>query len=102
DPGHQIVRFGPTPVTSPLPAVLQELRWKPGRARTVDPTETRPLVTLRLENTAAVTVDLDRAGLECGRVRVVSDGNASVRLVRDGRVVRRTVTTGRTTVRLPC
>ena len=102
DPGHQAVRFGPTPVTSPLPAVLQGLRWKPGRARRVDPTETRPLVTLRLENTAAVTVDLDRAGLACGRVRVVSDGNASVRLVRDGRVVRRTVTSGRTTVRLPC
>jgi hypothetical protein len=102
DPGHRVVRFGPTPVTSPLPAVLQGLRWKPGPARTVDPTETRPLVTLRLENTAAVTVDLDRAGLECGQVRVVSDGKASVRLVRDGRVVRRTVASGRTTLRLRC
>ena len=102
-PGHQVIRFGPTPVTSPLPAVLQGLRWKPGRVRTVDPTETRPLVTLRLENTAAVTVDLDRAGLQCGRVRVVSDGKASVRLVRDDRVVRRTpVPAGTTTIRLPC
>ena len=97
DPAHEVVRHGPTPVTEPLPAVLQELRWETG------PTPPwRPLVTLRLENTSAVTVDLDRAGLGCGRVRVVSDGTASVGLVQGGVVRRTDVPAGDTTLRVRC
>ena len=95
---HQAVRFGPTPVTEPLPAVVQGLRWKPG-ARPA----TRRLVTLRLQNVAALSVDLGRAGLSCGRVRVTTDRPVRVRLVRaDGTVRRTPVPAGTRTIRLRC
>ncbi|HLN78207.1 MAG TPA: hypothetical protein VK204_14255 [Nocardioidaceae bacterium] len=95
---HEAVRFGPTPVAQPLPAVAQGLRWKLG-ARPA----TRRLVTLRLRNVAAVSVDLDRAGLRCGRVRVTTDRPVRVRLVEaDGSVRRTSVPAGTRTIRVRC
>jgi hypothetical protein len=90
------VRYGPAPVAEPLPAVVEGLRWKRGERAAP-----RALVTLRLRNISAVTVDLDRAGLSCGAVTVTSDRRATVRLVRaDGTVRRVDVPRGERTVRL--
>ena len=82
DPRHRDVRFGPIPVSDPLPATAQGLRWKLGETPTA-----RELVTLRLRNVSAVTVDLARAGLRCGEVRVTTDRPARVGFVRAGEVV---------------
>ncbi len=96
-PGHQAVRFGPTPVAEPLPAVVQGLRWKSASRGG----ETRRLVTLRLRNVAAVTVDLGRAGLRCGRVGVTTDRRTRVRLLRaDGSVRTVDVPKGERTIRI--
>jgi pimeloyl-ACP methyl ester carboxylesterase len=79
---HQDVRFGPTPVAEPLPAVVQGLRWRLGE-RAAE----RPVVTLRLRNVSSLTVDLGRAGLRCGRVHVTTDRRTRVRLrAADGTV----------------
>ncbi len=96
DRAHVVERYGPAPVTEPLPATLQGLRWKLGSVP-----DTRRLVTLRLRNVSAVTVDLRRAGLRCGRVRVRTDRDATVRLLRvDGSVRRIDVPTGERGVRV--
>ena len=84
DRTHAVERYGPSPVTEPLPATLQGLRWKLGSVP-----DARRLVTLRLRNVSAATVDLARAGLSCGRVRVTTDRDATVRLLRAGGSVRR-------------
>jgi hypothetical protein len=98
EPGHEAVRFGPTPVAEPLPAVLQGLRWKLGSRP-----ESRRLVTLRLSNVAAVSVDLGRAGLRCGRVRVTTDRGVRLILVgADGSVRRTSVPAGTRTIRVRC
>ncbi|MGZ4444815.1 MAG: alpha/beta hydrolase-fold protein [Nocardioidaceae bacterium] len=76
-------RSGPTPVSSPLPAVVTTLRWARGPVPAA-----RRLLTLRLTNTGRVTLDLVRAGLRCGTVRVRSDGPATVVLNRPGRASR--------------
>jgi len=97
-PSQSVRRFGPSPVVEPLPATVQGLRWEPGNRP-----EERRLVTLRLRNVAAAEVDLRRAGLRCGRVRVRTT-HASVvglvGLVGPDRRVR--VDPGRSTIRVPC
>ncbi|HET7534201.1 MAG TPA: prolyl oligopeptidase family serine peptidase [Nocardioidaceae bacterium] len=99
EPPGDRVRFGPDPVSEPLPAVVQGLRWRSAGATD----DTRRLVTLRLGNVSAVTLDLGRAGLRCGRVRVATDQRATVRLVRtDGSVRRFDVPAGKRTLRLGC
>jgi pimeloyl-ACP methyl ester carboxylesterase len=99
DPGRHVVRYGPTQVSDPLPATVQGLRWGPRGASPA----LRRLVALRLQNVAAATADLGRAGLRCGTVRITSDRFATVRLVlADGSVRRVVVPTGRRTVRIRC
>ena len=73
----RVVRTGPTPVTSPLPAFQQDLAVEPGKAL-----PTRKRLTLDLTNVKAVTVDLKRARLRCGTVVVTSDGRTRVILDR--------------------
>ena len=68
-----VVRTGPTVVTSPLPAIRQDLVVKRGAAL-----PTRKRLTLDLTNVDSVTVDLRRAGLRCGRVVITSDGSTVV------------------------
>ncbi len=97
-PGRRVAvrRSGPDPVAAPLPALRQELTWRLGTAL---PTTDR--IDLRLENVAAVTVDLARAGLRCGTVRVRSDRRVRLTLVRAG-TVRRYLVSGTRSLRLPC
>ena len=98
EPRHTVERFGPSTVSTPLPATVQGVRWTKAR-----PAAARRLVTLRLENVAAATVDLARAGLRCGNVRVTTDRDATVRLALVSGWVRRVaVPTGTRTVRLGC
>lgn len=98
DRRHSATPFGPTPVAEPLPAVVEGIRWKLGSRP-----PRRQLVALRLSNVAAVGVDLGRAGLDCGRVRVTTDRRTTLRLVRaDGEVRRVTVPAGRRIVRPGC
>ena len=98
DPAHQVERFGPTAVTEPLPATLQGLRWRPGPVP-----DARPLMTLRLRNVSAATVDLARAGVTCGRVRVTTDRDARLTLLGADEAVRRiTIPAGTSTTRLGC
>jgi pimeloyl-ACP methyl ester carboxylesterase len=75
DRGHRIVRSGPTPVSDPLPAAVSALAW-----REQERPAARRLVTVRLHNVERVAVNLGRAGLRCGRVRVRSDRPVEVTL----------------------
>ena len=101
-PGREqvAVRTGPTPVTSPLPALRQDLVLEPGKAL---PRSNR--LTLDLTNVERASVDLRRAGQRCGRVSITSDGAAVVYLTgsrsenRTGPVALR-VTRGETTMRV--
>ena len=79
-----IVRTGPTLVTSPLPAVQQDLVIKRGTAL-----PRRKRLVLDLTNVKALAVDLARAGLPCGKVVITTDGRTRVRFVgsRSGAVV---------------
>ncbi len=72
----RIVRTGPTAVTSPLPAVRQDLVVQPGAAL-----PTRKRLSLGLVGVRSLSVDLHRANLPCGRLVVHSDGPARVQLV---------------------
>ncbi len=57
-------------------------------------------MTLRLRNVSAVTVDLGRAGLRCGRVHVTTDRRTRVRLrAADGSVRVVDVPKGERTIR---
>ncbi|GAA1935448.1 pimeloyl-ACP methyl ester carboxylesterase [Marmoricola bigeumensis] len=95
---HDVVRTGPTPVASPLPAVLTRLAWKLG-ARL--PQERR--LTMRLTNVSRVAVAMDRAGLRCGRVVVRTDGPATLLLTGlPGRDRRYALESGTRRLRLPC
>nr|WP_246283802.1 prolyl oligopeptidase family serine peptidase [Nocardioides perillae] len=78
-PGRAVTvrRTGPAPVASPLPAVRSDLTWDLGRAL-----PRRQALTLRLTNVARVGVDMRRAGLRCGTVRVVTDGPVTLVLRR--------------------
>ncbi|MGZ4429914.1 MAG: prolyl oligopeptidase family serine peptidase [Nocardioidaceae bacterium] len=76
-PAHTAVRSGPTAVTSPLPATVSTLRWVYGAAPAP-----RPLLALRLHDVDRVRVDLRRAGMTCGTVRV--DADRRVTLVLTG------------------
>lgn len=92
-----IERTGPTPVEDPLPAAVSELRWGSGKL-----SATSDRLTLRLDNTRHVSVDLERAGLTCGVVVVRTDGPATVRLTRPGVDATRTFGKGRSTWRIGC
>jgi pimeloyl-ACP methyl ester carboxylesterase len=70
----RVVRTGPTPVASPLPAIRQDLVVEPGAAL---PRSKR--LVLDLTGVRSLTVDLARAGMPCGRVQVSSDGRTRVR-----------------------
>ncbi|ANH38353.1 Alpha/beta hydrolase family protein [Nocardioides dokdonensis FR1436] len=83
DREHLPASSGPTPVVSPLPALLQETTWQDGERLPL-----RDRLALRLTNVSRVSVDLARARWRCGTLEVVSDGDAVVRLVRGDRVVR--------------
>ncbi|GAB2640501.1 hypothetical protein GCM10027270_31390 [Nocardioides ginkgobilobae] len=71
----EVVTSGPTPVVSPLPALLQETTWRPGPALPIS-----DVLTLGLTNVSRVTVDLARARWTCGTLQVTSDGPAVVLL----------------------
>lgn len=71
----RVVTSGPTPVLSPLPALLQETRWEVERDLQIS-----DVLTLGLTNVSRVTVDLARARWSCGTVQVTSDGPAVVLL----------------------
>ncbi len=70
-----VVRTGPTPVASPLPAIRQDLAIEAG-----DTLPTNKRLELDLTNVKALTINLRRAGLRCGTVEIVSDGPASITL----------------------
>jgi dienelactone hydrolase len=72
----RVVRTGPTPVLAPLPATRQDLVVRPGA-----PLPTRDRLSLGLVNVSALSVDLRRAALPCGRVVVESDGRTRVTFV---------------------
>lgn len=72
---HVPATSGPTPVVSPLPAVLSETAWEDGSAL---PVEDR--VNLRLSNVSSVTVALERARWACGTLTIRTDGPTVVRL----------------------
>ncbi|MGA8845938.1 MAG: prolyl oligopeptidase family serine peptidase, partial [Nocardioides sp.] len=91
----EAVRTGPTPVTSPLPAILQDLVIKAGAAL---PTSQRLL--LDLTNVRSLSINLDRAGLRCGTVEVTSDGNARITLDGSDRPMTYQVPAGRTSLEL--
>ncbi|MGN6128756.1 MAG: prolyl oligopeptidase family serine peptidase [Nocardioidaceae bacterium] len=76
---HTVHRAGPTPVTDPLPATVQSLTWRWGAAPSP-----RRLLTLQLTDVDRVRVDLRRAGLTCGRVRVRTDRATTVVLAGPG------------------
>ncbi|WP_323792435.1 prolyl oligopeptidase family serine peptidase, partial [Nocardioides sp.] len=90
----RVVRTGPTPVSSPLPAFQQDLVLEPGEAL-----PTRKRLTLDLSNVKAVTVDLKRAGLRCGKVVVTSDGTTKVTLDQPRTAGTFVVPKGRTVLR---
>ncbi|CAB4769762.1 unannotated protein [freshwater metagenome] len=71
----EVVTSGPTPVVSPLPALLQETTWQTGPALPVS-----DVLSLGLTNVSRVTVDLVRARWTCGTLQVTSDGPAVVLL----------------------
>ncbi len=71
----EVVTSGPTPVVSPLPALLQETTWRPGAALPIS-----DVLTLGLTNVSRVTVDLARAQWTCGTLQITSDGPAVVLL----------------------
>lgn len=95
---HDVVRSGPTPVASPLPAVVTALDWVLG-----DLLDRRQRLEVELSNVRRVAVDMARAGLRCGVVDVVSDGAARLVLTDlpgADRVL--DVTAGERRYRLPC
>jgi pimeloyl-ACP methyl ester carboxylesterase len=71
----RVVTSGPTPVLSPLPALLQETTWEVERDLPIS-----DVLTLGLTNVSRVTVDLARARWSCGTLQITSDGPAVVRL----------------------
>ncbi|HEX2174322.1 MAG TPA: prolyl oligopeptidase family serine peptidase [Nocardioidaceae bacterium] len=98
DREHTVARTGPTPVVDPLVAAVSTLRWRLGERP-----GPRPLLTLDLRNVARTAVDMRRAGLECGKVRVDSDGPATVRLDNlPGGAQTVSVGAGATRMRVPC
>ena len=98
-PGREIslVRTRPVPITTPLPAVATALSWRAGAAL---PQSRR--LDLDLTNVARLSVDMQRAGLRCGTVRVRTDGPVTLRLVRLPSGVRTYRLTADRTLRLPC
>ncbi len=95
---HDVVRTGPTPVLSPLPAVLTRLAWKLG-----DVLPRAQRLTMRLTNVSRVSVAMDRAGLRCGRVVVRTDGPTTLHLTGlPGRDRAYELEAGRRTLRLRC
>ncbi|QIK65944.1 prolyl oligopeptidase family serine peptidase [Nocardioides sp. HDW12B] len=95
---HDVVRSGPTPVTSPLPAIVTALEWVAG-----DLLDQRQRLEIELSNVRRVAVDMARAGLRCGIVDVTSDGTAKLVLTDlpgADRVL--DVTAGERRYRLPC
>lgn len=98
-PGREVtpVSTGPTPVLSPLPALLQETTWELG-----DRLPTTDELTLSLENVARVSVDLRRARWSCGTLTVESDGQAVVRLAGKGRAQVVRVDAGESALRRTC
>jgi pimeloyl-ACP methyl ester carboxylesterase len=99
DRTHTVTGTGPAPVVDPLVGVVSGLRWD--RAARPSP---RRLLTLDLRNVAHAAVDMQRAGLACGRVRVRTDGPVTLAL-RDlpgGDHRTASLSTGEHTVRLPC
>lgn len=60
----------------PTPAVLQQLTWAPGATPAA-----KRILTLDLENVAALGVDMRRAGLRCGTVQTKTNGPATLRLL---------------------
>jgi pimeloyl-ACP methyl ester carboxylesterase len=99
DPQHTVTRTGPTPVAEPLPGAVTTLEWKLG-----EQPATEQRLNLRLRNVDEVAVDMDRAGLSCGNVRVSSDGPATVVLRRlpGGEHTTERVAAGESTISLPC
>lgn len=71
----EVVTSGPTPVLSPLPALLSQTTWRPGAALPIS-----DVLSLGLTNVSRVTVDLARARWTCGTLQVASDGPAVVLL----------------------
>lgn len=88
---------GPTPVVSPLPALLSEVTWEDGEALPVE-----DQLNLRLSNVSSVRVSLARARWSCGGLSIESDGPAVVLL--DGRsgVRRVEVGEGKQELTVPC
>ena len=87
DLAHVPVSSGPTPVVSPLPALLSGTTWEDG-----EPLPITDRLELTLDNVSSVRVDLDRARWTCGVLAVQSDGPAVVLL--DGRSAVRRVGVG--------
>ena len=95
---HGVVRTGPEPVAEPLPAFLSTLRWTRG-----EPLDEERRLVLKLTNVERVVVDMDRAGLSCGRVNVRTDGGTRLRLTDlPGRDRTYDLDAGRHRLRLPC
>ena len=93
----EVVRTGPSPVATPVPAVKQELAWQLGAAL---PRQQR--LDLELTNVARLVVDMRRAGLHCGVVQVNTDGPVLLRLTRLTGGNRDFRVTSDRTIRLPC
>ncbi|WP_148613864.1 prolyl oligopeptidase family serine peptidase [Nocardioides rubriscoriae] len=94
---HRVVRTGPTPVASPLPALREELTWAPGAALPIG-----RVLRLDLANVARIGVDMARAGLRCGTVRVRTDGPVVLRLEQLPDGTRTYRLSGDRTLHLPC
>ncbi|MGA8255899.1 MAG: alpha/beta hydrolase-fold protein, partial [Nocardioides sp.] len=98
-PGREIdvVRTGPTPVVAPLPALKQELNWRLGKAL-----DRQQRLDLELTNVRRLDVDMQRAGLRCGVVKVRTDGPVRLRLTHLRGPARVFRLTNDRTLRLPC
>lgn len=95
---HDVARTGPAPVFEPLPGLLSTLGWD-----LTDRLDTRRRLDLDLTNAARVEVDMRRADLRCGRVRVATDGRTTLVLRRlpDGSRTFR-LDEGEHRLRVPC
>jgi hypothetical protein len=94
---HVPVTSGPTPVVSPLLALLSEVTWEDD-----EPLPVEDQLDLRLSNVSSVRVSLARARWSCGALSIESDGPAVVLL--DGRsgVRRVEVGEGKQELTIPC
>jgi pimeloyl-ACP methyl ester carboxylesterase len=98
DRRHSVVRSGPRPVADPLVGAVTTLGWDLGERPAP-----RRVLRLRMRDVGRVVVDMRRARMTCGTVRVRSDGPSTVVLAHlpgGGRT--QTVGRGAGTIPLPC